>query len=174
MLTWRDFCANVGRWQPWIRKRQYGPFPPPLTWRISFPSAIRPACCGRRNGRCDCASCWPGRNNSRPRNFRPWASTARCFLIHGLVMNMNCGNFPLPPTSPELYWGSNMNAQNEWQIWGMVHSGDRWLQTYQGGRKVPPELPPVPVIHLSGPGRLAVLRGMYHLGQPDRRPYHHS
>jgi hypothetical protein len=52
------------------------------------------------------------------------------------------------------------DPQNAWQIWGMVHSGDRWLQTYQGGRKVPPELPPLPVIHISGPGRLAVLRGM--------------
>jgi hypothetical protein len=56
--------------------------------------------------------------------------------------------------------GIEQNAQDEWQIWGMVHSGDRWLQTFQGGRKVPPELPPVPVIHLAGPGRLAVLRGM--------------
>ena len=59
--------------------------------------------------------------------------------------------------------GVNLNDQHEWQIWGLVHSGDRWLQTYHGGRKVPPDLPDVPVIHLAGPGRLAVLRGMVEL-----------
>ena len=52
-----------------------------------------------------------------------------------------------------------LTEQNEWQIWGLVHTGDRWLQSYQGGRKVPPDMP-ASVIHLAGPGRLSVLRGM--------------
>jgi hypothetical protein len=56
--------------------------------------------------------------------------------------------------------GITQDSQDAWQIWGLLHSGDRWLQTVQGGRKVPPELPPVPVIHIAGPGRLAVLRGL--------------
>ena len=59
--------------------------------------------------------------------------------------------------------GVNLNDQHQWQIWGLVHSGDRWLQTYHGGRKVPPYLPDVPVIHLAGPGRLSVLCGMVEL-----------
>ena len=59
--------------------------------------------------------------------------------------------------------GVNWNDQHQWQIWGLVHSGDRWLQTYHGGRKVPPYLPDVPVIHLAGSGRLSVLCGMVEL-----------
>jgi hypothetical protein len=56
--------------------------------------------------------------------------------------------------------GVNLNDQQEWEIWGLIHSGDRWLQTYHGGRKTPPLLPHVPVIHLAGPGHLSVLCGM--------------
>jgi hypothetical protein len=75
-----------------------------------------------------------------------------------------CNEFELRKLSPAAAFsrtliGVELNDQNEWQIWGLVHSGDRWLQSYQGGRKVPPQIPPFPVIHLAGPGRLAVLRG---------------
>jgi hypothetical protein len=75
-----------------------------------------------------------------------------------------CNEFELRKLSPAASFsrtliGVELNDQNEWQIWGLVHSGDRWLQSYQGGRKVPPQIPAVPVIHLAGPGRLAVLCG---------------
>ena len=56
--------------------------------------------------------------------------------------------------------GVTLNADRAWQIWGIVHSGPRWLQAYRGGRQVPPAFPDVPVILVSGPGRLAMLRGM--------------
>ena len=80
-----------------------------------------------------------------------------------------CNEFELRKLSPAAAFsrtlvGVELNEQNEWQIWGLVHSGNRWLQSYQGGRKMPPEIPPVPVIHLAGPGRLAVLRGHGHSG----------
>jgi len=55
--------------------------------------------------------------------------------------------------------GVSLNADDEWEIWGIVHSGTRWLQAYCGGRKVSPVFPDVPVILVSGPGRLAVLKG---------------
>lgn len=55
--------------------------------------------------------------------------------------------------------GVTLNQESEWQIWGLVHSGTRWLQDYHGGRKVPPALPVAPVIWVTGPGCLAVLRG---------------
>jgi Probable sensor domain DACNV len=76
-----------------------------------------------------------------------------------------CTEFELRKLSPAAAFartlvGVELNQQNQWQIWGLVHSGKRWLQSYQGGRQMPPEIPPVPVIHLAGPGRLAVLRGM--------------
>ena len=79
-----------------------------------------------------------------------------------------CNEFELRKLSPAAAFsrtlvGVELNQQNEWQIWGLVHSGNRWLQSYQGGRKMPPEIPPVPVIHLAGPGRLAVLRGPHTL-----------
>lgn len=56
--------------------------------------------------------------------------------------------------------GVTLNDDREWEIWGIVHSGTRWLQAYRGGRKVPPAFPKVPVILVTGPGRLAVLKGM--------------
>ena len=75
-----------------------------------------------------------------------------------------CNEFELRKLSPAAAFprtlvGVELNKHHEWQIWGLVHSGDRWLQSYQGGRKMPPELPAVPVIHLAGPGHLSVLRG---------------
>src|SRR5579883_993718 len=47
------------------------------------------------------------------------------------------------------------------EIWGMLHSGPRWLQTAQGGRTPPPEPTPgrMLVVRAVGPGRLAVGRG---------------
>ena len=56
--------------------------------------------------------------------------------------------------------GVNLDAEHKWQIWGIVHSGPRWLQAYRGGRQVSPVFPDVPVILVTGPGRLAMLRGM--------------
>lgn len=56
--------------------------------------------------------------------------------------------------------GVTLNDDGEWEIWGIVHSGTRWLQAYRGGRKVPPVFPDVPVMLVNGPGRLAVLKGM--------------
>ncbi|MHB8068537.1 MAG: putative sensor domain DACNV-containing protein [Desulfobaccales bacterium] len=55
--------------------------------------------------------------------------------------------------------GVTLNAEDEWEIWGLVHSGTRWRQAYCGGRQVPPAFPRLPVIWVMGPGRLAVLNG---------------
>ena len=45
------------------------------------------------------------------------------------------------------------------EIWGLVHSGERWLRVAQGGRERSAPLPPVPVVGVEGPGRLTVNRG---------------
>ncbi len=42
------------------------------------------------------------------------------------------------------------------RIWGMVHSGPRWLRADQGGREAPPPLPPVLIVRVSGPGRITM------------------
>jgi hypothetical protein len=49
--------------------------------------------------------------------------------------------------------------EKEVDIWGMVHSGVRWMQPISGGTKAIPPLPPAPVIHVRGPGRISVSIG---------------
>lgn len=44
-------------------------------------------------------------------------------------------------------------------IWGLVHSGPRWLRGDQGGRALPPPLPSSLVVRINGPGRLSVDMG---------------
>jgi hypothetical protein len=46
------------------------------------------------------------------------------------------------------------------RIWGLVHSGLRWLRGGQGGRDAPPPLPPALVLRAYGPGRIAVDVGL--------------
>ena len=46
------------------------------------------------------------------------------------------------------------------EIWGIVHSGPRWLQNAQGGRKAPSTLPRALVVRVAAPGRLAVACGL--------------
>jgi len=45
------------------------------------------------------------------------------------------------------------------QIWGLIHSGTRWVQTVFGGRKMFPSLPPSLVIYVTGPGQISVCLG---------------
>ena len=49
--------------------------------------------------------------------------------------------------------------ENRIQIWGMVHSGTRWMQPVSGGTKAIPPLPLSPVISVRGPGRIIVSIG---------------
>jgi hypothetical protein len=51
------------------------------------------------------------------------------------------------------------------QIWGIVHSGTRWLHAQLGGRGPVPKLPPVLVINVTGPGSLEVCKGAVTIGQ---------
>lgn len=47
----------------------------------------------------------------------------------------------------------------EMKIWGVVHSGSRWLRVLRGGRERSAPLPPVPVVKVEGPGCLTVKKG---------------
>jgi hypothetical protein len=49
-------------------------------------------------------------------------------------------------------------------IWGIVHSGPRWLQAQHGGRGVGPELPPTVVINVTGAGCIEVSKGSHTVG----------
>lgn len=55
--------------------------------------------------------------------------------------------------------GIHLNAEKKWEIWGIVHSGVLWAEANNGGAKDPPDLPPVPVVQVSGPSELTMCRG---------------
>ncbi len=55
--------------------------------------------------------------------------------------------------------GVSEDDDGELKIWGVVHSGPRWLRGVQGGREPSAPLPPVPVVEVEGPGRLQVKKG---------------
>jgi len=44
-------------------------------------------------------------------------------------------------------------------VWGLVHSGARWMQTVYGGRKTFPPLPLALVVYVTGPGQMTVCLG---------------
>ncbi|MGO9415967.1 MAG: putative sensor domain DACNV-containing protein [Syntrophobacteraceae bacterium] len=45
------------------------------------------------------------------------------------------------------------------QIWGIVHSGSRWVQNVYGGRMIAPALPLSLVVYVTDPGRITVCKG---------------
>ncbi|MEW6636483.1 MAG: putative sensor domain DACNV-containing protein [Actinomycetota bacterium] len=55
--------------------------------------------------------------------------------------------------------GVRPGADGGLEIWGLVHSGPRWLRRVQGGREPSAPMPPVPVVEVQGPGNLQVLKG---------------
>ena len=55
--------------------------------------------------------------------------------------------------------GVRHGAAEGLQIWGIVHSGSRWVQNVYGGRMVPPALPLSLVVYVTDPGRITVCKG---------------
>jgi hypothetical protein len=51
------------------------------------------------------------------------------------------------------------------QIWGLIHSGSRWMHVIHGGSKQATPLPPALGINVVGSGRLIVCRGIHVLAQ---------
>jgi hypothetical protein len=115
------------------------------------------------------------REEERPVRVRLMVAAPGLFLeadspppgLHRQVFSQSrpCDETELRKLSPAVDFsrsliGVTLDAHRQWQIWGIVHSGPRWLQAYRGGRQVPPAFPDVPVILVNGPGRLAMLRGL--------------
>lgn len=50
-------------------------------------------------------------------------------------------------------------------IWGVIHSGTRWLRDIQGGRRAAAPLPPAPVIHADAPGSMEAYKGYEFVGK---------
>lgn len=56
--------------------------------------------------------------------------------------------------------GVQLDPEQGFQIWGIVHSGPRWLQAVHGGRDTFQALPPALVVRVTAPGRIAVCKGL--------------
>jgi hypothetical protein len=61
--------------------------------------------------------------------------------------------------------GIHRGSEGALEIWGILHSGPRWLQSVQGGRGAGQLLPPVLVVSGTGPGRLTVSKGSIHVAK---------
>ena len=66
---------------------------------------------------------------------------------------------------PRSIVGVRQDGDSGLRIWGLVHSGPRWLRDRQGGRMTFAPLPPLPVVHVTGPGRLEVRKGSEIVGK---------
>jgi hypothetical protein len=55
--------------------------------------------------------------------------------------------------------GVSYGAHQGLQIWGIVHSGSRWVQNIYGGRLIAPALPLSLVVYVTDPGRITVCKG---------------
>ena len=55
--------------------------------------------------------------------------------------------------------GVRHGAHEGLQIWGIVHSGSRWIQNVYGGRMIAPALPLSLVVYVTDPGRITVCKG---------------
>jgi DisA bacterial checkpoint controller nucleotide-binding len=63
--------------------------------------------------------------------------------------------------------GICVSEEGALKIWGLVHSGPRWLREGQGGRDAPPPLPRALVLRVHGTGRIAVDLGQKTLCKLD-------
>ena len=72
--------------------------------------------------------------------------------------------FELQRLSPAVNFYRSMiavgrGAQERLCIWGIVHSGSRWVQKIYGGKVIAPALPASLVVYATDPGRVTVCRG---------------
>ncbi|HXW69783.1 MAG TPA: hypothetical protein VEJ88_09285, partial [Dissulfurispiraceae bacterium] len=55
--------------------------------------------------------------------------------------------------------GIKVNSEGELQIWGLIHSGQRWIQAIRGGSLEYSTLPASLVLYVAGPGNIVVCKG---------------
>lgn len=82
--------------------------------------------------------------------------TPRPFAVHELKKLVSAAKFPRSIVAA----GTVVSGDTEdLAIWGLLHTGPRWLQAIRGGRGAGPELPPILVAHVNGPGNLVISLG---------------
>jgi DNA integrity scanning protein DisA with diadenylate cyclase activity len=80
-------------------------------------------------------------------------SQARPFEEHELQRLARAAAFP------RALIGVQLDAHGQLEVWGLIHSGPRWLQAVRGGRRVDQPVPPVLMAAVSGPGRVLASQG---------------
>ena len=55
--------------------------------------------------------------------------------------------------------GVGADYEGRLQIWGLIHSGSRWVQAVRGGRQKFSPLPQSLVLYVTGPGHITVCKG---------------
>jgi hypothetical protein len=55
--------------------------------------------------------------------------------------------------------GVRFRDDGEFEVWGLVHTGPRWLQAVRGGRRAAQSIPPILMVAVTGPGRVLVSKG---------------
>jgi len=55
--------------------------------------------------------------------------------------------------------GISLDPDDGAQIWGLLHSGTRWMHAVYGGRKTAPPLPVCLVVYVTGAGQISVCTG---------------
>ena len=63
---------------------------------------------------------------------------------------------------PRSIVGAGYDGESALRIWGLVHTGPRWLRDREGGRVA---AAPLPIVHVTGPGRLEVRKGSETIGK---------
>jgi hypothetical protein len=114
------------------------------------------------------------REEERPVRFRLILRNPECFpLGQGLPDGLHRLVFsePCPFTEDELrrispatnfdnsLVGVDLDEAGVLHIWGIVHSGPRWLQTFSGGSQKINPLPDSVVLFVTGPGQISVAIG---------------
>lgn len=64
--------------------------------------------------------------------------------------------------------GAKFDAERGLRIWGLVHTGSRWLRDVQGGRRAGAAPPVAPLVHVEAPGALEVRKGYELVGKLER------
>ena len=55
--------------------------------------------------------------------------------------------------------GVGLEPDGQFRVWGLVHTGTRWLEAVRGGRRSAQAIRPLLMVSVTGPGRVLVSRG---------------
>ena len=81
-----------------------------------------------------------------------------------------CNEYELMKLGPSIDYNNSLiglrySRPSGMQIWGLIHSGSKWVHMIHGGSKEATPLPPALAINVTGSGRLIVCRGVEILAQ---------